>query len=278
MPVSQSAVGVVAFALLLLGTVPVRAQQGPRYPTGPDTLRYQEQVTEISTLESPTGVVSTESSRDARLGLRLDAPDRATGWYEALALRTTDVRGTHDVDASSLLRAPFRLVHDGRGRLRAADLPVIPPTVDSTIDLRLQFDDLLLVLPDAPMMPGLSWSDTWTREQTRAGDRTMRITVRRSYVVQGDTATAYGPAWLIRTEAEVEQTSTTPVPGTRQQIVAEQQGNESGIMLWHRTDARLLAQRRTMELRGTVTISGQGAPMRLPSLRRIERRVDLERP
>jgi hypothetical protein len=275
---SQTVVGTAVLAALVFGAAPVRAQPGPRHAPGADTLRYRERAAEISTLESPTGVVSTESSRDAQLALRFDAPDRVTAWFDALTVRTTDLRGTRSADAAALRGAAFTLSSDGRGRLRAMALPAIPPAVDSLADLRLVFDDLLLVLPDAPMMPGLTWSDTWTRELTREGDRTMQMIIRRSYVVQGDTATAYGPAWLIRTEGEAELTSSTPVAGTRQQIVAEHRGSESGIVLWHRSDARLLALRRTTELRGSVTISGQGAPMRLPSLRRLERSVDLERP
>lgn len=278
MSTCHPSVGRLVLTACLLGTAPAAAQQAPRYPTGPDTLRYREQASEISTLESPTGVVSTESSRDARFSLRFDAPDRVTAWFDALTVRSTDVRGTQQPDAAALHGARFTLAHDGRGHLRAEALPAIPLAVDSAADLRLQFDDVLLVLPDAPMMPGLSWTDTWTRESTRPGDRTLRMTVQRSYVVQGDTATAYGPAWIIRTEAEVDVASATPVPGTRQQIAAEHRGTESGVMLWHRSEARLLAVRRTTELRGTVTISGQGAAMRLPSLRRLERTVDLERP
>lgn len=263
---------------LVLPAVLAAQQGGPRYAaTAGDPLRYREITYSIGTLDTPNGIVTDEERHDSRLALRFGPEGTGEAWYEALALTVTGPQGNRTPATGALLGPAqrFRFTHDGRGHLSLTGLPDIPAAVDSVTDLRRQFDDFLLPLPEVPFMPGLEWDDS-TRNTTasKPGQR-YEMVQRRAFRVVKDTVTASGAGWLIVSSIESQLEVMTPGPQKGMEIVAQLKGSETGRFVFSRREAKLLAHQRNGEMAGTVTVTGIPVPIQLPQLRRYESTLEL---
>jgi len=269
----------LAFFLLCPITVPLAAQTAPRYATaGPDTLRYRETTLDISTLDTPNGIITQQIVHEAMIRLRFLGATSAEAWYETLRLSATGPQGDREPSTAALLGQKYTLGHDGRGHLTLVQAPTMPAAVDSLTDLRRQFDDFLIVLPDAPLFPGFEWSDSTGRTFSPTEGSRVTLTVRRTFRVVRDSLTLHGPAWVIASSADLALESSAPTPGKLLRIVAKQTGAESGIDLWHRTEGRMIGRTRTGQLQGKVTVEGGTEPIEFPQLRRFESSIILADP
>lgn len=267
----------LSFSVLLPAFLAAQ-QEAPRYPaTAGEPLRYREITYSIGTLETPNGIVTDESRHDARIALRLSADQTGEAWYEALTLTETGPQGTRTPNTKSLLgpRQRFTFTHDGRGHLTLTDAPAFPAAVDSVTDLRRQFDDFLLPLPEAPLMPGLEWDDSVRNTTASKPGQRYEMFQRRAFRVVKDTVTTMGAGWLILASVESTLEVVTPGPQKGMEIVARLRGSETGRFIWSQREPKLLARQRNGELAGTVTVTGIPSPIHLPQLRRYENSLEL---
>lgn len=254
------------------------AQGGPRYPaTTGEPLRYREVTYTIGTLETPNGIVTDEQRHEGRLALRFGSDGTGEAWYEALALSETGPQGTRTPATAAMLGPAhrFRFTHDGRGHVALTEVPTMPAAVDSVTDLRRQFDDFLLPLPEAPLMEGLEWDDSTRQTTTSKPGQRYEMIQRRHFRVAKDTVTAGGAGWLIVASSESTLEVVTPGPQQGMEITVRLRGSESGRFVWSRQEAKMLGRQRTGEMAGTVTVTGIPVPIQLPQLRRYESTLEL---
>src|SRR5204862_6091227 len=152
------AVAVLSFVAL----APVAAQS-TYAPPGGDTLRYRETQKTAVVITTPQGEIQVSADQDASLGIKRFAGDSANAWFEALSLVAQSPQGEQKPATDAILRKPFRLTFDARGRVKLVQAPAFPEELAAFGDLANEFTDLFFRLPTQPLRVGMAWTDTLPR-------------------------------------------------------------------------------------------------------------------
>jgi hypothetical protein len=251
----------VAFALLTFVSAVPAAAQNSYAPPG-DTLRFHETQKTGVVMNMPQGEVQASVDLDATVAIKRFAGDTAQAWFESLALAASTPQGEQKPPTDAVLRKPFRLGFDSRGRVKLVEAPALPEALAGFGDLSNEFGDLLLRLPAKPLKVGLTWTDTVSRADS-ANDRKMSATQITDYRVDKDTVVNGTPALLVRFTQKASINADQPVPGQPgMRSEAKLEGNATGFYVFAPKPGRMLARRRTGKFAGDVNIAAAGMTMK----------------
>ncbi len=248
-------------ALLSIATAVPAAAQTTYGPPG-DTLRYHETQKTNVVVTMPQGEFQVPVEQDGTLSVVRFPGDSAHGWFDALALSASTPQGEQKPATDALLRQPYRLGFDSRGKVKLVAAPTLPEALASFGDLSNEFSDLFLRLPAQPLRVGLTWTDTLTRTDSTA-DRKANATAISDYKVEKDTVVNGTPALLVRMTQRAKIHIDAPVPnqpGMRSDATME--GNTTGFYVFAPKPGRMLARRRTGKISGDVNIAAAGMTMK----------------
>ncbi|HEU0298611.1 MAG TPA: hypothetical protein VFR37_04135 [Longimicrobium sp.] len=233
---------------LLLASVPAAAQ-APAYARTPgDTLHYHHAAQATVQIQGRPG--RAEQAQRARISLAFTGGDTARAWYGGL-----DVRSKHGAAYESLeipgseMRGGFVLAVAPAGRVRTLRTPALPPPLDVEYDsvLAWQFIDFLPVLPEAPLRPGLEWTDADSMDLPRG--RWRRST---RYRVVHDTVVDEVAAVVVATESRLAMSHTSEID-EELSVRTELEGMERGRFVFAPAPGLLLRRERSGTLSGTET-------------------------
>jgi hypothetical protein len=244
----------ICLATLALACAPALRAQAPAYARGPgDTLRYRERMEAAVETQGRPG--RGQLTQDARISILFTRGDTAQAWYEVLRTRAKHGNGVEELDIPRAgMRGGFTLAVTPAGRLRTLALPVLPPPLDVEFDSVLvwQFLDFLPVLPDAPLRPGLEWTDADSAASPGARwTRSTRSRVVRDTVVDGVRAV------VVQTEARIRMRRTSALD-EELSFRTEMEGTELGRFVFAPVPGVLLRRERTGTLQGTETTQLEG--------------------
>jgi hypothetical protein len=252
-----TAVAVLSFVAL----APVAAQS-TYAPPGGDTLRYRETQKTSVVITTPQGEIQVSADQDATLGIKRFAGDSAHAWFEALSLVAQSPQGEQKPATDAILRKPFRLTFDSRGRVKLVEAPAFPQELAAFGDMANEFTDLFFRLPTQPLRVGLAWTDTLTRRDSTAERQFNAVSVT-NYTVDKDTVVNGTPAVKVRMTQHTKVHAEGPVPqqpGARTDVTME--GDDTGFYVFAPKPGRMLARRRTGKLAGDVAIPAAGMTMK----------------
>ena len=249
-----------AVVALLLPAADAAGQ--PAYAATPDTLRFHEVTTGEITIETPQGAMPMRSSHDATVAIVRTRGDTARAWFEALDIGLETPMGEQRPATDAVLRAPFTLRFDDRGRIETLASPELPPELEGISDLSLQFLDFVVRLPARPLRVGLAWSDTLARTNRTATRVTRWRSVAR-YRVARDTMVDGAPAVIVTMTQDIRTSGEGQMPGQGGQAATELAGTEEGWFVFAPAAGRLLARRRDGRVSGDLTMSAAGGSMKL---------------
>jgi hypothetical protein len=249
----------LAAAMLVAGAVPAAAQSA--YARTSDTLRFREVTTMDMKMTTPQGEVPVSMEHDATIAVLLLPGDSARAWYETLRVGLTSPAGAQYPETGSVLKQPFRLKLDPRGRTELVSSPSFPESFQGISDLTYQFSDFFLRLPSTPLKVGLAWTDTLTRK-TNTAEKTATINSIASYRVERDTVVAGEPAFVISMRQQLSSESEGPVPGQPVRARATTTGSDEGVVIFSRK-GRMLSRQRTGTLSGGTTLTVEGGSMEI---------------
>ena len=255
---------VLAQALLIMpvamGVRPALAQQPGGYLHGPDTLRYHELTRSELSLSTPGGTRLMDLSHDATVALAFGGGDSAIAWYEALALEAQSLQGLRRPATATLLRQPFVLRLDRRGRTTTLRSPALTAGIRELTDLSQEFTDFFVRLPAQPLGMGVEWIDTLAHTVPAAHQAYRKYTAITRWRVERDSATVYGPAWILSSTATVALETGDPLPVSGGQVVSILEGEEGGTAIFSQ-DGRLLSRTKEGSLTGRLEMRAS-APAR----------------
>src|SRR6185295_9813008 len=127
--------------LSLVALAPAAAQSTYASPAA-DTLRYRETQKTSVVINTPQGEIQVSADQDATLGIKRFAGDSAHAWFEALSLVAQSPQGEQKPATDGILRKPFRLTFDPRGRVKLLEAPTFPPELQAFGDMANEFTDL----------------------------------------------------------------------------------------------------------------------------------------
>jgi hypothetical protein len=253
----------VALALAPL----VATAQAPAYDRAPgDTLRYVEVTDNVLEVDLPAGTSSSAMHHAATIALAFQPDDGAHAWYEALAIEVVQGDRTVPVATEEALDRTFRLRFPASGRVETLSTPSLPVEVIAVTDLRMQFFDFFIPLPEEPLARGVTWMDTAEVERAEDGE-TYRSRIEATFEVVGDTVVAGQPAWIIATESRHLVGFEAAAEGGATMRVALE-GVETGRAVF--AAGRLVERRRAAELIGDLAIDQADDEIRLPQRYRYD--------
>jgi hypothetical protein len=225
------------------------------YTASRDTIRFHEVTQADVRLTTPQGEIPMKSHHVATVAIVRQQGDTARAWYEALDIGVSSPMGDQNPPTTEVLKAPFTLSMDARGRVRLISAPTFPESFQSFTDLTRQFDDFFVRLPAQPLRLGLAWSDTSAQTDSTA-DRLLWRRAIVNYRVERDTVVAGAPALVISVKQALSMRSAGPVPNQPVRAETVLTGTDDGIAVFSPKAGRLLARRRTGQMSGEVTMSG----------------------
>jgi hypothetical protein len=251
-----AAIAFLSFAV----AIPAEAQNS--YAPPGDTLRYRETQKTGVVMTLPQGEFQASVDMEATMAVLRMPGDSARAWFESLSLVSQSQQGEQKPPTDEVLRKPFRLTFDARGRVKLVEAPTFPEALSGFGDLSNEFTDLFLRLPAKPLRVGLTWTDTLTRADSTA-DRKISATVITDYKVDKDTVANGAPASLVRFTQRATIHAEQPVPGQPgMRSDATLEGNSTGLYVFAPKPGRMLARRRTGKLSGDVNIASAGMTMK----------------
>ena len=241
------------------------------YRFGGDTLRFREVSEGQVRITLPQGQLAFRTTHDGTVAISRAGGDTARAWYEALAIGIVGP-GTGEPPATGeVLRQPFTLRMDDRGRVTVLATPTFPASFKGVSDLTRQFDDFFPRLPAQPLVVGATWSDTADRAW-RSGEQANSTRAVAHYRVERDTVVAGTPAVVVSMRQELTIRGEGPTPNGP--ATSTQAGTENGFFVFAPRTGRLLARRREARLEGGYVIGAGDAQVTMPQVFSYTSRID----
>lgn len=256
----------------------LHAQSNTYKRSATDTLRYREVTLGNTSVTTPQGPVQLNTKQDATIGLVLGASESARAWYEALTIESSSPQGVKKPSTTDLLRQPYTLNVDARGRLTVLGTPTFSAEVKAVTDLRHQFDDFLLRLPAQPLVRNLEWTDTRTVGNTEPTGRYSQLTTVVRYRVLSDTTVNAVRGVVVMMVQDVSLEAGGPVEGQPLKAASVMSGTDSGSVVFSISEGRMLARERHGDLNGTLTYTGGAAPITLQQRYQYQSVITLQKP
>ncbi len=239
-----------------------------------DTLRFHEVTHTEIRMTTPQGEFTIPADHDARISVVFLPGDSARAWYDSLRVSLNSPAGLMAPETGSLLKQPFALKLDNRGRTTLTSAPKFPEALQGVTDLSHQFDDFFLRLPAQPLKIGLMWTDTVSRTDSTGG-KWIQITTIGQFRVERDTTVAGQAAMVISAKQRQMLNSEAPVPGQDLRAQSTLTGNDDGFFLFAPKTGRMLGRQRKGELTGQMVMSGAAGSMTIGQTMTFTNRIDL---
>jgi hypothetical protein len=259
----------VSIRLLLAAAIavlpaPLLAQAAAYRRDPADTVRLREITTGETVVRTPQGDVPLGSRQQSLIAVTFLPGDSARAWYEDLDLEASSPRIVEHPPTGSVLRQPFALRFDSRGRVQTLATPAFPPALGRIADLRHQFDDYFLRLPAAPLAPGLTWADTVTRRDSTAAGSYSRTTGAAQYRVERDTTVGGVRGVVVSVRQRLRLENGGPIEGQGITAASVMEGTDEGLWVFAPAEGRILGRAHSGDLSGTVVLRGGVAPVTMP--------------
>jgi hypothetical protein len=249
----------IATAFLLGCATTASAQATYSAPRG-DTLRFRESMQGKISITTPQGEIPIGIEMRSTVGVLRMRGDSARAWYDSLTLVASTPGGEQRPATDSMLKQPYRLAFDPRGRIKLVQAPKIPASIEGMTDLSRQFDDYFMRLPEKPLVVGLAWSDSTTRRDSTA-DKTSRWTANADYRVERDTVVDGTRAVVVSMKQRIRINAEGPVPNQPMRATSSLEGGDEGFFVFAPSVGRLLGRRRTGKMEGDTFLRGAGGDM-----------------
>lgn len=177
-------------------------------------------------------------------------------------------------ETGSLIRKPFALTFDSRGRTAVTMAPPLPQELQGVSDLSHQFDDFFMRLPAQPLRVGLAWTDTSARTDTTGG-KSIRINTIANYRVERDTTVGSEAALYISMKQQTTMVSDAAVPGQDMRMQSNMSGGDEGFFLFAPKSGRMLGRQRKGQLSGETVMSGAMGSMTMNQTMSYTSRIDV---
>jgi hypothetical protein len=243
----------VLIVLLCLAPAALVAQATLYRRSTADTLRYRESTIFESATVSSQGENKVTTSHNALLSVAVIGGDSVHAWYDSLVLRSEAPGRDMRPGTLAVLRQPFVLRLDARGRVTTRDVPTFPTNFREVSDLSHQFDDFFVRLPGTPLRIGSRWTDTVVL-RSKSGLNERRTRSINTYRVARDTTVHGIEAVVIAEEQQLEFGGTIADADrslTTSSILA---GTSRGYVVFSLTQGRQLARVRTGEMSGKLAV------------------------
>ena len=260
-------------AVAMLGLAAGNAHAQSAYARPADTLRFHEVTTTEMKMTTPQGDVALSTEHDATIAVLLLPGDSARAWYEALRIGLNSPMGAQSPETGAVLKQPFRLKFDPRGRTEVISTPAFPESFQGISDLSYQFSDFFLRLPSTPLRLGLAWTDTSTRK-TSTAEKTATVQSIASYRVERDTVVAGEPAFVVSMRQQLSSDTEGPVPGQPVRARSTNTGSDEGFVVFSKA-GRMLGRQRTGTLTGATTITGEMGSMEIGQTVTFKNRIEV---
>ena len=246
--------------------------QSPAYTlTGGTHLQYREISRATIEVSTPQGDIPVKTFHDATINVQIASLDTAKASYSALELSFDTPQGKVAPDTDPVIGEPFVLYFPANGRVQTIETPAFPDSFEGVTDLRWQFWDFFLPLPNEPLVNGLVWTDTM---RSADGEAQIMQKIAR-YKVVGDTVIVGMAAKIVASEIEskIEASGEGPAPGLT--AVSRLEGTERGEFYFSLAQGRFVGRKRAGDMRGEIRYEGGPQPMVLPQRMRYESTIEL---
>jgi hypothetical protein len=217
------------------------------------TLLYREVTEGELTLYTPAGARLLGQTHVATIALAFGATDSVTAWYDSLAVEAQSLEGRQRPATALLLRQPFQLRCDARGRLTTLRAPRIPQEILEITDLSQEFTDFLVRTPTVALEVGVEWTDTLAHLVPETGGTFRKYTAYATWRVQTDTLYAGTRAWILTGRSRLSLEAGDLAPRHSGQAVSVLAGEEQGRAILAE-GGRLLSRTKQGNLAGQLTI------------------------
>jgi len=238
---------VVVAALLTTASTLAGQEAAYRFASG-DTLRYRERTESRLELNGSGAETVIPITHEAVVAMT-QGSDGVEAWFDTLAL-TVRLRGaTRRLPTETAIGQRFQLHVSPQGRVEVLGAPLFPAELATFSDLRKEFLDFLVTLPEHALDGASQWSEMVELDPTADGPG---YRANRSYRVLGDTVVNGERGWVIGVTQQIRQQATRPSNGG--QAISVLQGEERGTAVFSASTGRMLSRRREATLRGTLTM------------------------
>lgn len=232
-----------------------------------DTLRYHDVTLGTVTATSPAGAMSVNSKHDAIVAMVMAPGQSARAWYESLQIEQATAQGTSKPVTAGVLRQPYVMTIDARGRINVTKTPTFPAEIKQVTNLDHQFDDFLMRLPTKPFAPKLEWTDTANVRTSQPTGQYSNLTAIAHYRVMSDTTVNAERGVVVSMVQELTLEAGGPLDGQPVKAASQLAGRDSGSVVFSVTNGRMLAREHKGSLKGTLTYTstaGAGPPVTMP--------------
>jgi hypothetical protein len=236
-------------------------QPAAGYRHAADTVRFHELTHGEIGMFTPAGARIMEQKHEATIGLVFGAADSVIAWYDTLSLEAQSIQGVRRPNTGPLLRQPYLLRMDNRGRVTTLRAPALPPDVREITDLSQAFVDFFVRLPGQPLASGLEWTDTLANETGRGEQSYRKYVVITKWRVEKDSVIGGAPVWVVASSGTVSLETGEPLPGQKGQAISALAGEEHSRAILSR-DGRFLGRTREGKVAGHLAIRSGASSQR----------------
>lgn len=236
---------------------PTPRPAGPALAAVGDSALYLEVTTSTATFQRDTMKPMEVTTRQSgALHVLRTAPDSLEAWFEGLYLRVKSPAADSKIDTKPILYLRYKLLEED-GRVRAVEVPSIPPEIAAASDVRREFYDFFPRLPADQALPvGRTWTDTLVRSDT-SSNAELEMSFATTYRVTGDTTVAGVAGRVIRYDTDIRVTSQGR--STTASMRSTLTGTEAGVYVYSPERRLMLSRAGSGDLAGTFSAGSASA-------------------
>lgn len=225
-----------------------------------DTLSYVETTDVDIVVDSPQGRIDVAANVDTKLDLAFVTPDTLAAWYTMLDVSTQSPLGNQNPSTESVINVPFRLVVSPRGNVETISTPAVSPELRTISDVRRQFEDFFLVLPEEELEVGLSWEYYAAVDDSASVEGRHAFTKSGLLTVVGDTTVSGIHGLKIEGDLETTLLSTSTDPNMGAEVINNFSGVERNVVVFSPERGVMVLRERNADLSGTTEYIGGAMP------------------
>jgi hypothetical protein len=226
-----------------------------------DTLHYVEATDVDVQVRSPQGTIDVVVELDSEMALTFPSPDTMTAWYVSLAVSNESPMGNVNPSTSGVIGKPFRVSFGPQGQVETLSAPPVPDELRGLSDIRRQFDEFFLILPEDELEVGMSWEYNVARDDSIAGEGRNAYTKSGTLTVVGDTTVSGIPGLKIVGDLAATLSVSTIEPSMGARVLNEFAGVEKNLIVFSPDRGVMIVRDRSADLSGTTEIVGGPMPI-----------------
>lgn len=242
-----------------------------------DTVRYRSRTMISIITDAPRGPSESSSAVDETIALVFGGGDSATAWWESLDVSQARNGGRVHPVTTAVLGLPFAVRVDARGRIQVVKAPPLPDSVVRIRDLKSEFTDFGLRLPNGggALAVGAEWSDTVVVRVALARGATTTTRTISHYRAERDTTVDSVAAIVVRASEDGSVDGSTPARDGEAASTVALHGTGTSVYVFAPAIGRFIARQRSQEMSGTVEVVTGGGETSLPLSARYDGTIRL---